>query len=615
MGLALNKDASGNYRRVWYAVISEKGRHVSRKLKTPMRGTIPLDGSGRFSIALTGDEAFEASKAAARAELETILTKAREAKTEEREDPGYIDRQVFRKLHGRKFDMMKLSDLAERNATRERYQLTGDKTADKYNQSVKDILNHFAKWAANYSSAKHKKHRVTFITDITPEVVGEYYQEISAAYSWQTFRKYVFILKSVYAYFIGKGRDNPFHSVYKDGYTYKQKIGAKEIDKTSVVHEALDSEQIRRVWEYTRTRTDKPYLHRLAVLAACTGMRIGDCCNLTWDKVDLLGYKIHTRTKKTGKPIGVQIFDYAPDSADYHEILGELRRELEAALAERDEGEVYVIPEAARIYQANPTRINKEGKAIFAHALFGNTEPEPEDATLVGEDKPAITPAKIITAIGEAKMSEKRRAKVSTIYTLYAEGKSYAKITDETGFSKGTICDALAYVEELTGATVRKGNPYLGNNAKQGIKKLLKKTRQARGRGQRAACLYGWHSFRVAFVVMAIDLGVEIQVLKEIVGHATIDMTMHYYNPKELQAAEIMRRTIQRRNLKAHGQTKMLVGQPVRAALPPPTATQQARTTAGSIKERIEKLDALLADGVITQDERDDRRRAILNEI
>ena len=73
MGLVLNKDRDGKYRRVWYAIVCGDGTHWSEKLKTPLRGKIPLDDSGRFSIKLKGDDAFEASKAKALEELAAII--------------------------------------------------------------------------------------------------------------------------------------------------------------------------------------------------------------------------------------------------------------------------------------------------------------------------------------------------------------------------------------------------------------------------------------------------------------------------------------------------------------------------------------------------------------
>ena len=604
MGLKLIKDDAGNYRRTWYAAICDQGRRVSRKLKTPLRGNIPLDSAGRFSLDLKGDDDFEASKEAARAELLEILDGSRKAKAEEKTDPGYTARQVYRKVTGRKFEDIRLADLPDRNAERERYALTGDKDADKYNESVRDILRHFAKFGEKYSAGKAQRLKCLTLTGVSVEAVREYYKGLAESFSWATLRKYHFILKSVYDYYLAGAKENPFQTVYKDNYTYKKDA----IDKTAVVHEAPTPDQVREIWAYTRTRTDKPYLHRLAVLAACTGMRIGDCCNLTWDKVDLLGYKIHTKTSKTGKPIGVQIFDYAPDSADYHEILGELRRELEAALAERAEGEAYVIPEAHRIYATNKSRINKEGKVVFARALF--SKPEPEEAVLIGEEREKKTPAEILAEIDAARIDPVRKARVRLTYELYATGKSYSYIATKTGKKKCTASDDLAFVENLTGESIRPGNRYTAGSDKATMRKLLKKTRRARNGGQRDACLYGWHSFRVSFVVMSIEMGVALGDLKDIVGHSTIDIVLHYYNPKELKAAENMRITNQRRNREKNGCATAVTARPT-LALPPPSAIQAD----DDIAARLAKLDALLGAGIITQEERDERRRAILAEI
>ena len=84
MGLKLVKDNHGEYRRIWYATMHVNGttRLTSRRLKTPLRGKIPLDADGRFSLNLTGDEAFEKSKAAAAAEWKAILDTARKMKAD-----------------------------------------------------------------------------------------------------------------------------------------------------------------------------------------------------------------------------------------------------------------------------------------------------------------------------------------------------------------------------------------------------------------------------------------------------------------------------------------------------------------------------------------------------
>ena len=599
MGLKLTKDPSGEYRRTWYAIIFEHGKQTSRRLKTPLRGKIPLDDSGRFSLDLKGDTAFEKSKEAAKAELQEIIDTAKQMKAEERKSPGYAEREAYRKIVGKDFEILRIGDLARRNAERQRYKLTGDKKKDRYNRSVFDILVHFSKWCERYSKGKPAKDACVKLSDISREVVSGYYAELIGEFSWQTFRKYVFILASVFRYFMPKETENPFEKVYDDGYKGKK----APVDKTSVVHEAPTPDQIRKIWDYTRGRDDKPYLHRLAVLAACTGMRIGDCCTLTWDKVDMLNYRLTTKTAKTGKKIAVPIFDYDPESEDYHEYLGELRRELEAAIMERKKDAIYVIPQAAAIYLRDPSRINKEGKAIFARALF--SEPEPEEAVIVGEEPPKKSPAEIVRIIEAATMKPEKKERLIRTYELHAKGKSYSQIAAAVGKRKGNVSEDLAIVEELTGEKIRAGNPYMGANAKPGLRKLLKKTRIDRGQGQRKACLYGWHSCRVFFVVTAIDAGIKPDDLRLIVGHATVRMVLHYYNPEELAAAEKVRAQLRR------GKRK----QAARTALPPPATVPALPAPALDPAVRLKKLDDLAAIGLISPEERERERERILSEI
>lgn len=582
MGLFLNKKPDGNYRRIWYATIFRQGTKTTQALKTPLRGKIPVDENGRFSLQLTGDAAFEKSKAAAQAEFDDILATAKEMKAEERNSPGYAEREAYRKTTGKVFEIPLIAELAEKNAARNRYALSGDKQADRYNQSVFDILKHFASWCE--ASSYDTPTKLIKLTDITRAIVSDYYTDLTQGdkpLSWQSFRKYVFILASVFRYFMPKSIENPFEKVYEDAYKGRKAT----LDKTSVVHETPTADQIRRLWDIAKQDESKPFLHRLAVLAACTGMRIGDCCNLTWDKVDLLNYRLTTKTLKTGKNICVPIFDYEPSSDDYHPLLGELRRELEAALLEQRESP-YVIPEAATLYKNDPTRINKLGKNLFARALFDKTEAQ--EVILIDNDRPQKTPAEILQAIRDANMQAAKRERLLRVYELHVQGKSCGQIATAIGKRKGSVSEDLACIEDLTGEKIRVGNPYIGQDAKPSMSKLLKKTRSVREQGQRSACLYGWHSCRVFFVVTAIDAGIRPDDLRLIVGHATVSMVLHYYNPEELVAAEKMRAQLRRNRKKSlpppptaptTGNTALLAAT-IQSILDNPDLTPEARNAA-----------------------------------
>lgn len=509
MGLILLRDRDGRYRRTWYAIMSINGKRTSRALKTPLRGKIPTDVAGKFSLALAGDLAFEKSKTDALAELE--------AENKNRREGGADARRNAEALGVR---TMRIADIADENAKRKRYALVEGAREYKYNKSVYDILAHFAAWSAARPKKRNAK-RYHLLSDIDGELVREYYAEISKSQSWQTFRKYVFILKSVFKNFTGGAIANPFEIEYAEYKGERSEFG----DKAEVAHKPPSAEQMARAWEYARSRTDKPYLHRLAVVAACTGLRVGDACRLTWDKVDLPGGAIRgVKAKKTGAVVSVPIFDYDPKSRDYNPVFWELRHELEAALAEREDGAVYVIPEAARIYGYNPSRIIEEGKDVFAHAIAADA---PEVAVPVGEEPKRKAPAEILAEIEAATFAPAKKERVRLVYELFAMGKSYRQIAEATGKPKSTISDDLATVERLTGEHLRKG--VAANAVRNRRLELIGATRQSRGQGQRAACLYGWHSCRMFFVGYAFyEIGMSEAELIGITGHATVKMVRHY---------------------------------------------------------------------------------------
>lgn len=530
MGLLLLKDRDGGYRRTWYATMSINGKRTSRALKTPLRGKIPTDDAGRFSLALVGDAAFEQSKADALAELEAENRGRRASKASARQNAEALGVRTVR-----------ITDLADENARRKRYALVEGTREHKYNKSVYDILAHFANWNASRPKKKNAK-RYYLLSDIDGELVREYYAEISKAQSWQTFRKYVFILKSVFKHFTGGAIANPFETEYADYKGKKSEFG----DKAEVAHKPPSAAQMARAWEYAKSRTDKPYLHRLAVVAASTGMRIGDCCNLTWDKVDLQGGAIRgVKTKKTGAVVSVPIFDYDPKGRDYNPVFGELRRELEAALTEREDGEKYVIPEAARIYGYNPSRIFEEGKDVFAHAIA--EADTPKVAQIAGEEPNRKTPAAILAAIDAANFAPEKKERVRLVYEFYAMGKTYAQIAEATGKRKSTVCDDLATVERLTGERLRKG--VAASSGRNRRLELIEATRQSRGQGQRAACLYGWHSCRMFFVGYAFyEIGMSEAELIGITGHATVKMVRHYIETSGNSAVSAAKRRNAERN-------------------------------------------------------------------
>ena len=628
MGLILLKDRDGGYRRTWYAIMSINGKRTSRALKTPLRGKIPTDEAGRFSLAIAGDAAFEKSKADALAELN--------AENKSRKEGGANSRKNAEALGVR---TVRIANLAKENAKRKKYALVEGAREYKYNKSVYQILAHFAEWVAKRPKKKNAK-RYYLLSDIDGELVREYYARISTdqkdkegnvtekGQSWQTFKKYVFILKSVFKHFTGGAIANPFQIEYEEYKGRKSEFG----DKASIAHKPPTAEQMARAWAYAKTRTDKPYLYRLAVVAACTGLRIGDCCNLTWDKVDLRGGVIRgVKTKKTGVEVSCPIFDYVPTSADYNPVFGELRRELEAALAEREDGAEYVIPEAARIYAYNPSRICEEGKDVFAHAIAEANAPE--IAVIAGEEPKPKTPAEILAMIDAATFAQPKKERVRRVYELYAMGKTYRQIAEATSKPKSMVSEDLATVERLTGERLRKG--VAASSERNRRLELIEATRQRREQGQIAACLYGWHSCRMFFVGYAFyEIGMTETELVGITGHRTLEVVRHYIETSGTSAVSAAKRKNAERN---YARRRMAAGNAIERAKTPmgtpgtdaaahmltqgadaPQATGGAIAEAPTRKaaeERMQEAKSLLDKGWITPEEYEAKRKEIVAEI
>ena len=115
---------------------------------------------------------------------------------------------------------------------------------------------------------------------------------------------------------------------------------------------------------------------------------------------------------------------------------------------------------------------------------------------------------------------------------------SYRQIAAETGVSRGQISDYLHSVEELTGTPIVKWAKVCANSNSA----ILKRTRQNRVIGKRAASLYGWHSLRASFVVAALTHGIPIDIVRKIVGHSTVRTTEEYFNPTRAIVAEAVKR-------------------------------------------------------------------------
>jgi len=511
-------------------------------LKTKLRGTPPASGL----MTDPGDAAFEAAKAVAEQELASIVERAKDKNTLMSAGVSMIEQAT-----GQKTGDLPLAQLAAWYRDHKKTPET-DKNADwlKWHDG---IINDFAKWA--------RGRKCVTMFQVTRELAQEYAATLAKAHARGTLKAKVYWLAGAFRARLPNTMKNPFD----DAYTIAAGTLEKE-DGKRVFRKPLDAGEIMRLWEAARREGSVWY--EIAVCATCTGMRIGDVCNLKWCNVDLRNNCLpNVPTAKTGVTVTVPLFDYVETSDAYNPILGELRRVLDAANTDAaGKDPVYVFPEAHMRYTASPSVVSARGKILFARALFADAA----QAEAVPDRE--LTADEIQQAIAAAPWTEAKRKRIGKCYAMLAAGSNYPAIKAAMQYAAyNRISMDLAEVERLTGAEIRPRN---GATSATSTRTLLEKTREARTVGVRSASVYGWHSLRHAWVVLMMEEGVQYGLITKedvqaVVGHTTFEQTLEYYNPTDRQRVERMRKGMGRR---ARKQRAALAADPATGAVMPAKA-------------------------------------------
>jgi len=597
------KNAIDGYIPYWYGAYRDGDIVKTISLGIPVKGHPPASGI----ISDTGDAAFERSRREAEKEVARRADGTRErharirAAEKEKGDAIREYKEIIKIKTGRKFQDPDLDSLAEA------YIEDIPDRSPCYYAMIRSGFKHFAEFAANPQAKVERRdiRPARTLLEVTPELAIAFFGYASKRYSFSTLKQWSTTFSVVFSKKAPVGMANPFKdarmtAIGKAKTRRDRKTGEKVKVETVVHHRPLDRDQLRKLYAAAK---DDELLYPLTITAASTGLRISDVCTLLWKSVHLNDkdpetgdtippYIMVESTAKTGASVGVPIFDYDPKSVNYDRDLGEFRRILETALAESRDGEKYVFPKAARLYLKTKTDKNGEicfpgrdiiyaaGKRLFARALFAD---EPDDAELIesgkaGRAKP--TTDDILAAIDSAEWTAERKKRIRDIYTRYSNGESYLDIVRATGYAKSTISSDLGTIEDLVGTKIK---TYLSKRAS--VRDLLKRTRQERRHGRRGASIYSWHSLRASFVVAMSENGIDLDLIRSVVGHTTVEMTREYFNPTPKQNAERVRDMLLRRN-RIQDTTNGARPLPLREThfLPPPGSDTRA-----------DKLDALRA--------------------
>ena len=128
----------------------------------------------------------------------------------------------------------------------------------------------------------------------------------------------------------------------------------------------------------------------------------------------------------------------------------------------------------------------------------------------------------------------------------------------------------LREIERLTGEPLRPMASKMKARANWWAQ--IDRTRAERKIGSKAASLYGWHSLRATFVVLALEAGVPLADVQKVVGHSTAEMTLQYFNPETKHAAERVREQMRGTVLDGKGTGRKMIGNAAPAANAPAPA-------------------------------------------
>lgn len=203
----------------------------------------------------------------------------------------------------------------------------------------------FRKWIAEACPAVH------LLSEVSNNIAVEFMETVRATGATGTYNKYLQFLKCFYKTLLEAGKIasvNPFGEIEREDMTYHSK---KELSR----------EQI-----YSLIQSADGELRVLLALGYFCGFRLGDCCTLKWNEIDLERGIIERIPRKTARTV--------KDPAQSVVKVG-IPRSLLDMLLELPEDGVYVLPKAAADYLGGrKPAISHKIQAHFIRCGISTTE-------------------------------------------------------------------------------------------------------------------------------------------------------------------------------------------------------------------------------------------------
>jgi integrase len=316
MGLELRRDANHNLRsKWWYGRYTVNGKRRFINLDVEVQGNPPSD------IRQKGSTAFECSRTLAQAKLNELIRNANSSKTAEKHL-----QELYEIKAGECLTQVPVAEI------------------EQYWLSLPTRRKRSALWEKNqcatlktfrcHIQAKHPA--VQSLSQITPKIVLEWLRGLeNQKYSPATYNDKMHLLKR---FFEKIGPDagilrNPF-------------AGIPSKDCETIHHQPFNQKELNKILTHSTGA-----IRSIFLVGMCTGMRLGDCCQVKWDDVDLQSGFLTVTTSKTGEVAEIPLFPI-------------LRAEIES----QRRVSKYVFPEAAALYQKHNCGISWRIRQVFKAA-------------------------------------------------------------------------------------------------------------------------------------------------------------------------------------------------------------------------------------------------------
>ncbi len=300
----------------WYGRFKVNLRRICVNLGVEVKGAVPP------SLKQEGDTAFERSKAKAQAQLDHLAAEAHSKAVAER----HLEK-LYEIKTGESIGSVPLAKMAE----------AWDRLLNKRIRSARyiELAHYIITSFVTFISENHPSAKT--MTEITPKMARAFLDaEQAKGVSGRTWNSKLILLRSAFKRLSREAGivSNPFS-------------GIPTREENTVHRKPFSQEELKKIID-----SADDFIRPIIVTGICTAMRLGDCCLLKWQDVDMDQGFVVVKSSKTGETAEIPLFPM-------------LRNAIEN---QKKTESPYVFPEQAETFMRYRHTITRRTKQVLKAA-------------------------------------------------------------------------------------------------------------------------------------------------------------------------------------------------------------------------------------------------------